>query len=163
GAAHRRGPGAGHRSRGRRGAPRYRDPLPDPGKQHLRQPCLPVLPAGRRHMTGPPTLDGRDAQTVAAELDAVRAGFTAEWPPRAGGPGQALLDILARYAELVIGQLDQAPGKAFLAFLGTMGVNLLPPRAARAPLVFEVADQSPVDPFLPADSEVAVASMPTLP
>jgi len=114
-------------------------------------------------MSGLPTLDGRDAQAVAAELEAVRPGFTPEWRPRASGPGQTLLDILARYAELVIRQLDQVPGKAFLAFLDAMGVNLLPPRAARAPLVFEVADQSPIDPPLPKDSEVAVASPPALP
>jgi hypothetical protein len=114
-------------------------------------------------MTEPPTVDGRDAQAVAAELEAVRAGFTSGWRPRAGGPGQALLGVLTRYAELVIRQLDQVPGQAFLAFLDALGVNLLPPRAARVPLVFEVADQSPIDPLLPEDSEVAVATPPGLP
>jgi hypothetical protein len=114
-------------------------------------------------VTHPPTLDGRNAKAVAAELDAIRPGFTPEWHPRTGGPGGALVGVLARYAELVIKQLDQVPGKAFLAFLGTLGVNLLPPRAARAPLVFQVAADSPVDPPLPQDSEVAVSSPPPLP
>ena len=108
-------------------------------------------------------LDGRDEESILADLLAVRPGYVPEWRPDSNGPGRALVVVLARYAELVARALDAAPGKAFLAFLRALGIGLLPPRSARAPLVFSVADGSPIDPPLPAGSEVAVAAAPSLP
>jgi hypothetical protein len=80
-----------------------------------------------------------------------------------GGAGHALLAVLAHYGELLEAALALAPEKQRLAFLDAMGVSLLPPRPARAPLVFELAPDAPVDVLLPEDSEVAATVPPPLP
>jgi hypothetical protein len=47
-----------------------------------------------------------------------------------------LLQIFARYMQVVIDRLNQAPDKNLLAFLDMLGISLIPARAARAPVVF---------------------------
>lgn len=110
-----------------------------------------------------PVLDGRQAADVLAELLADAPGYAPAWRPRLGRSGQALLQILARDCELVIGSLDQAPDKAMLAFLDATGIDLLPPSAARAPLVFELAPSSPMDSTVPQGTQVAAPPPPALP
>ncbi|TME20082.1 MAG: hypothetical protein E6I70_02060, partial [Chloroflexi bacterium] len=74
-----------------------------------------------------------------------------------------MLTILARFASLVIQDLNAAPDKDFLAFLDAMGISLLAPQAARAPLIFSLASGAPTDVTLPADTEVAANLPPPLP
>ncbi len=86
---------------------------------------------------GTPILDTRDASQVLAELLARRPAYLPEWLPASGQSGWALLQILARYAEITIDRLNQAPDRNKLAFLDMLGISLIPAQPARAPVVFE--------------------------
>src|SRR5262249_670936 len=75
----------------------------------------------------------------------------------------AVMKIFARYLELLNEGLNQVPDRSLLAFLDMMGTNLLPAQAARAPLVFNLIEECPVDVTLPSNSEVAAPAQPTAP
>jgi hypothetical protein len=67
---------------------------------------------------------------------------------------EALIQVFARFGEIVISRLNQAPDKNLLAFLDMVGVSPLPMQAAEAPLTFCLAagaDRS----FVPAGTQVA--------
>ncbi|MGH8555092.1 MAG: hypothetical protein ACREUD_05945, partial [Gammaproteobacteria bacterium] len=85
---------------------------------------------------GTPVLDPRDAEQVFAELLTRRPAYVPEVNPSEGGAAQALFRIFARYMEVVTARLNQAPDKNLLAFLDMLGISLIPPQAARAPVVF---------------------------
>ena len=76
-------------------------------------------------------------------------------PRRATGVSGALIGIFARFAEVIIQRLNQAPQKNFLAFLDLLGAALLPPQPARVPLTFSLAAGSAVDGLVPAGTQVA--------
>lgn len=85
---------------------------------------------------GTPVLDGRDAEQVFGELLTRRPTYVPDLIPSEGGGAQALFRIFARYMEVVTARLNQAPDKNLLAFLDMLGISLIPPKAARAPVVF---------------------------
>lgn len=84
-----------------------------------------------------PVLDPRTAADVLAELRQRRPSFLPEWLPVEGDAGEALSRIAARYGQVVIDRLNQAPDRAFLAFLDALGINLIPAQPARVPVVFK--------------------------
>jgi Baseplate J-like protein len=99
-----------------------------------------------------------------ARIDGRLPGFLpARWHLRTGRPGAALLAVLARFSELVDESLALAPEKHFLGFLDATGASLLSPTAARAALVFALADDAPTDVPLPAATQVAADERPPLP
>ncbi len=100
---------------------------------------------------------------ASAELERVRPGYLPRSWQSEQGPGDAFMRILAHFAGLVDEGLEHAPDHQFLAFLDAMGATLLPPSPARAPLVFRVAADAPIDVSLPEDSEVAAVKAPPLP
>jgi phage-related baseplate assembly protein len=100
------------------------------------------------------TVDPRDAKRLLADLLARRPGYVPEWRPSGAGAGAALLQITARYLQAIVQRLNQAPDKNKLAFLDLLGVDLVPARAARAPLVFRLAAQA-VDTQAPAGTRAA--------
>jgi hypothetical protein len=101
---------------------------------------------------------------ASTRLDRRLPGFLpSSWYLRAGSPGAALLAVLAHYSELVDKSLTLAPEKHFLGFLDASGVSLLSPTAARAALVFTLADDAPSDVPLAAGTPVAADERPPLP
>jgi hypothetical protein len=56
------------------------------------------------------------------------------------GAGEALTQVLARYAELIAVRLNQVPDKLFLEYLNFLGAALQPPEPARVPLSFYLAE-----------------------
>ncbi len=84
-------------------------------------------------------IDDRDQDALLLELEARRPGYVAEWRPDARDPGYGLQLIAARYLQAIITRLQQAPEKNKLAFLDMVGQRLSPARAARAPIVFQLA------------------------
>jgi hypothetical protein len=84
-------------------------------------------------------LDARRAEGIAQEVMDRRAGYLPDWQPPRRGPGAALNWAFARYLEAILQRLNQAPEKNRLAFLDLLGVDLIPPQAARAPLVFRLS------------------------
>ena len=92
------------------------------------------------------------------------AGYLpAGWAAQPDGAANGLLGMLDRFAGIVEAALEQVPDKQLLAFLDAIGLTLLPPSPARAPLVFRLAAEAPVDVALAAGSAVAVQRPPTLP
>jgi len=116
-------------------------------------------------MSSPP-LDpaARDQPAIMADLVRRLHGYTPELSSGVNGrAATALLQVFARYQELLGGGLAQVPGRSFLAFLEMLGIELLPAQAASAPLVFSLTDGSPVDVTLPAGSQVAATPAPAAP
>jgi len=111
-----------------------------------------------------PLLDPRDEAALLDELRSKSPSYLLTgWRPQRGGAGDGLLVVLARFASLVVTGLNAAPDKDFLAFLDAMGITLLTPRAARAPLVFTLTSSAPSDVGLQAGTEVAANLPPPLP
>jgi hypothetical protein len=103
-----------------------------------------------------PKIDSRTAVEVAAQVRALLRDFTPEWKADAADSlAAALIAIFARYSEIIIQRLNEAPRKNFLAFLDLLGASLLPPQPARAPLTFSLAAGSPVGGVVPAGTQVA--------
>jgi hypothetical protein len=111
----------------------------------------------------PPVIDPRDQAGVLAGLVTDLPGYTPEWSASTGKTGVTLMRILARYAGVLIGGLNQLPQRELLAFLDMLGTHLLPAQAAQAPLVFSLVENSPVDVTLPKYSQVAAPPPPVVP
>jgi hypothetical protein len=101
----------------------------------------------------PPLLDSRDAGAILDALIRRIPAYVPTWRPAPGAPSQAILQVVARYMEVLVERLNAAPDKNRLAFLDLLGESLIPARGARAPVVF--AFQPPAAP--PAQSTVAAA------
>lgn len=91
---------------------------------------------------GRPAVDDRRAEQIVQDLLERRPGYLPDWQSGARGPDSAILWVFARYLEAVLQRLDQAPDKNRLAFLDLLGVDLIPARPARAPVVFRLADDA---------------------
>ena len=74
-----------------------------------------------------------------------------------GHAPSALVEVFARFCEIVAQRLNQAPDKARLAFLDMLGASPVPPQPARVPLTFSVSVQSPTVAFVPAGTQVGAA------
>jgi hypothetical protein len=92
--------------------------------------------------TGPPNLDRRQSPDIAKDLLQRLPGYVPGWTPASAGPGQALIQIFARYLEILAQRLNLAPDKNKMALLDQLGLNLLPAQAARAPVVFQMAPEA---------------------
>lgn len=103
---------------------------------------------------GRPVVDPRDAVGWVAELLARRPGFVPDWLPCATGPDVALAEALGRYLAAVSTRLNQVPDRHQLAMLDALGLALIPARAARAPVVFTLADNAN-DSRVPAGTRLA--------
>lgn len=102
----------------------------------------------------PNQIDPRDAKALVDELHRRRPGYLPDWQPELRGADAALPWIFARYLEAVLQRLNQAPEKNKLAFLETLGIDLIPAQAARAPLVFQLSKDA-ADAFAEAGTQVA--------
>ena len=104
-----------------------------------------------------PQIDPRTYQGIVAATEALAQQFS-DWRPHADGQldaGRALIGIFGRFAELIVERLNRVPEKNFLAFLNLIGTEMLPPQPARVPLTFHLAANSPIDPVVPAGTQIA--------
>lgn len=114
-------------------------------------------------MITPPPIDPRRAPEIVAQLRQLFPHYVPEWPRRsgdqwpAGDPGAALAEIFARFGELATERLNRVPEKQFLVFLDMLGITLLPPSEARAPVQFFPAAGATVDPFVRRETPLATA------
>ena len=106
-----------------------------------------------------PRLDPRVARQIRDELLARRPAYFPEWLPSENGPDAALVGIVSRYLETLAQRLNLAPEKNRLAFLDRLGIEPIPAQAARAVLVFRLAEQA-ADATLPAGSRAAAPAPP---
>ena len=75
-------------------------------------------------------------------------------------PGEGLVNIFSRVAEIVVQRVNAAPEKNFVAFLDLVGVGLRPPQPARVALTFHLAPGAGVAAPLPAGTLVAAMPAP---
>ena len=94
------------------------------------------------------------AQKLSANTGWVAADQATGEPDQASA---ALIAIVARFGEIAIQRLNEAPDKNFLAFLDLLGAARLPPEPARVPLTFTVTSGSASDAVVPAGTQVAAA------
>jgi baseplate J-like protein len=83
-----------------------------------------------------PVLEPRDSDAFVRETQARLAAFVPGLQPAPTGEGAALTQVYARYLKALADRINQAPDKNKLRFFELLGVELLPPQAARAPVVF---------------------------
>src|SRR5262249_31284473 len=72
-----------------------------------------------------------------------------------GEMSQALINIVARFSEIVIDRLNEAPDRNFLAFLNLLGVSPQPVQPARVPLTFYLSTENIGYAVVPAGTQVA--------
>lgn len=111
-------------------------------------------------MIRPPSIDQRTASDITGQLHRLLKTYAPEWrsastPGNPGDFGDALVKIFARFAEIVIERLNQAPQKNLLAYLDMLGASLQPPQPARVPLVFSLAAGGTADAIVPARTQAA--------
>ena len=87
-------------------------------------------------MTTVQKLDARSAGDIVEVVEQRFPAYVPGWRPAARGPGAAVVQVFARYLKALADCINQAPTKNELAFFDLLGIELLPPQAARAPLVF---------------------------
>src|SRR5574341_424325 len=108
-----------------------------------------------------PVIDARGQQRVVEQVRDLVLKNCPEWEDAAAlasdKQADALVRIFASMMELVIQRLNKMPDKNFLKFLDMIGVNLSPPRVARAPLTFAMAKGASKYGFVPAGTQVAAA------
>jgi hypothetical protein len=114
-------------------------------------------------MTASPTpqLDRDDAAAVLAALLRRIPAYVPTWRPVPGQTSQALLQIVARYTEVLGERLNAAPDKNRLAFLDLLGESLIPARGARAPVIFTFTPPA-ISPPAPAPSAVPASAAATI-
>lgn len=110
-----------------------------------------------------PVIDGRDRTDILADLVARIPGYVPEWSSVPATPAYALLSMLARDVEIQAQAENGMPARARLAFLSTLGNNLLPAQAAGTPLVFQLMANAPMDVTLSGGSQVAAKLPPPPP
>jgi uncharacterized phage protein gp47/JayE len=108
-------------------------------------------------------LDARDQNALLAQLLGDVPGFVTDWRPQPLEAGAALLNVYARYLEILGEGLNQLPARSLLSFLETFGTSLLPAQSARVPLTFQLLPNSPNEVVLPAQSTVAAKLPPPPP
>ncbi len=95
-------------------------------------------------MPGKPLiLNSRALRDILERLQELASNDIAEWtPPSEGDAGTMLQRIFARLMEITLERLNKVPDKNLLEFLNIMGISLLTPSPARAPLTFTLTDGS---------------------
>ena len=83
-----------------------------------------------------PVLDPADADDALADLLALIPGYVPGLLPAPGGGAYTILEIIGQFRAAVNQRLNAMPGQNLLAFLDTLGLSLIAPQPARAPVVF---------------------------
>lgn len=110
----------------------------------------------------PPQPVSRQATELAQAWLARRLGYTPEWEAPADA-GTALLHVLARQIEVQADGVNAMPLRQQLAFLDTLGADLLAAQPARAPVVFKLLPGAASDATVPAGTRVAAVLPPPAP
>lgn len=84
-----------------------------------------------------PNLDNRDAQSIVDEAKKLITQYCPEWTDHnVSDPGIALIELFAWMTDMMIYRVNQVPEKMYVKFLELIGVNLIEPRPATAPVTF---------------------------
>lgn len=107
-------------------------------------------------MSETPKLDARDARAIVAQTETLVEAFTPWRRDPAGDldPIGALVRVFSRMAARGVAALNEAPQVQVEALLELLGIRPRPPRAARVPLVFRLAEGTVVDAVVPLHTQV---------
>lgn len=104
----------------------------------------------------PPNLDDRDFDQLMDEARRRIEQTDAEWTDFSpANPGMTLLELFAHLTETMIYRLNRVPEKIYVEFLRLIGVNLHPPTAASATLVFRRSGEEQRRVEIPRGTRVA--------
>jgi hypothetical protein len=79
----------------------------------------------------------REPSEVLGQLLRAKNGFVPQWTAAEGDPARAVLHAYATMLSLLWERVDRASEKNKLQFLADLGIDSLPPAAARAPVIIE--------------------------
>src|SRR5436853_7015204 len=103
-----------------------------------------------------PRLDDRRFQDIVDEAKSRIPRYCPEWTDHnVSDPGVALIELFAWMTDMLLYRVIQVPDKMYITFLELIGVQLNPPRAARAPITFYLSAPQLIDVTIPAETEVA--------
>ncbi len=103
-----------------------------------------------------PKLDDRTFQEIVNEARQLIPRYCPEWTDHnLSDPGITLIELFAWMMEMLLYRLNRVPDKNFVTFLDLIGVQLLPPAAARADLTFTLTAPQSEPVIIPAGTEVA--------
>ena len=105
-----------------------------------------------------PVIILEDQEELLKDLQRRLPGYVPGWLPEDPSLSSALMRIFARYLDIFAVGLNQVPDRSRMAFLDMLGIGLLPAQAARAPLIFTLTENAPVDVTLPRGSQVAAVA-----
>lgn len=99
-----------------------------------------------------PKIDKRTFEDLVLQIQALLEANTGTWKPPHGrrymDRGGALARLAARLAETLLARVNRAPDMNLVAFLDTVGISRLPPRASQAPLTFDLAEGAMEEPVV---------------
>lgn len=109
----------------------------------------------------PPKIDTRDQKMLVEQVREQVLCYCPEYKDasllESDKYADALINIFSRMMGIIIQRLNKVPEKNFLTFLDLNGVSLYPPRVARAPLTFTMAEGASEYGSIPAGTQVATA------
>lgn len=106
-----------------------------------------------------PPIDNRDSIELLKEFLNRRLGYVPQWNPSPISAGAAMGPIFSRFLYAVTQRLNQAPAKTKLAALDLLGLRLIPPQPARAPIAFKL-NKDAADSSAPAGTRIAAPPPP---
>jgi hypothetical protein len=105
-----------------------------------------------------PRLEERSSAAILAKIRSrLAADPKLKWLPPDPSV-EALIQVFARYWEIVSGRLNQALDKNFLAYLNYLGVSPISPTSAVVPLTFTAVEGAPTGVIVPTRAQVAAAA-----
>src|SRR5438105_3736301 len=103
-----------------------------------------------------PNLDDRRFQELVDESKLRLQRLCPEWTDHnVHDPGVTLIELFAWMTEQVVYRLNRVPDNLYVRFLDLLGVRLLPPTAARAPVTFWLTAPQPATVRIPVATQVA--------
>jgi hypothetical protein len=92
-------------------------------------------------MINPPKIEKRKEEDILAQIQELVPFYVPEWDPtQKKGADTALLKIFSTMLDIIAQRLNKTPDKNFIAFLDMLGLKLLPPQPAKAPITFILAE-----------------------
>ena len=102
-----------------------------------------------------PKIDKRSPEDLMGEIRSLIPFYTPEWKPSKDDSGIALAEIFTSMLGTVIHRLNQVPEKNFTAFLEMLGMKLLPPQPAIAPITFSLSKGTKEHVFIRVGTQIA--------
>lgn len=111
-----------------------------------------------------PNLDDRHFQDIVDEAKRLIPRFCPEWTDHnVSDPGVALIELFAWMTDMLLYRVNQVPDRLYVKFLEMIGIRLVPPQPAQAPVTFYLAAAQPNDLVIPRDTEIATVRTETSP